>query len=65
MHIEEILLSMGSGEVQQDAAIQAFVAGVTDGTISRPQAAAWLAFAFARPFHRGEGALAIAIIPKR
>lgn len=49
MHIEDILTSMRSDEVQSDDAIAAFVAGVTDGTISRPQAAAWLAWAF----HRG------------
>jgi pyrimidine-nucleoside phosphorylase len=49
VHIEDILTSMRSDEVQSDDAIAAFVAGVTDGTISRPQAAAWLAWAF----HRG------------
>lgn len=48
MHIEDILLSMGAGEVQSDTAIQAFVRGVVHEEISRPQAAAWLAFAFAR-----------------
>ena len=48
MHIEDILLSMGAGEVQSDEAVQAFVDGVVDGSVSRPQAAAWLAFAFAR-----------------
>lgn len=46
--IDRILLSMGAGEVQPPDYIRAFVAGVTDGTVSRPQAAAWLAWAFQR-----------------
>jgi len=48
MHVEEILRSMRAGEPQSAEAISAFVAGVVDQTISRPQAAAWLAWAFAR-----------------
>lgn len=48
MHIEDILLSMRSFRVQSPEAIQAFIDGVVNGTVSRPQAAAWLAWAFAR-----------------
>jgi pyrimidine-nucleoside phosphorylase len=48
LFVEDLLVGMRSGVPQSDAAIEAFVAGVTDGTISRPQAAAWLAWAFAR-----------------
>lgn len=47
-HIEEILLSMRAGEVQSDEAIWTFVRGVVEGSVSRPQAAAWLAWAFGR-----------------
>jgi len=54
VHIEEILLSMGAGREQSDADIQAFVSGVLDGSVSRPQAAAWLAFAFARTLSNTE-----------
>ncbi len=46
--IDEILSSMRAGRVQSAEAIEAFVRGVTDGSISRPQAAAWLAWAFTR-----------------
>ena len=48
MHIDDILASMRDGETQSDAAIAAFVSGVVDGTVSRPQAAAWLAWAYQR-----------------
>ena len=48
MHIDDILASMRDGEPQSNEAIAAFVRGVTDGTVSRPQAAAWLAWAFVR-----------------
>ncbi len=48
MHADEILYSMREGHEQSDAAIAAFVRGVTTGDISRPQAAAWLAYAFQR-----------------
>ncbi len=46
--VEDLLIGMRSGTPQPDERIEAFVQGVTDGTISRPQAAAWLAWAFAR-----------------
>jgi pyrimidine-nucleoside phosphorylase len=46
--IEDLLGSMRAFEVQDEAAIAAFVAGVVSGEVSRPQAAAWLAWAFAR-----------------
>ena len=46
--IEEMLVSMGGQTPQSDTAIRQFVDGVTNGTVTDPQAAAWLAFAFAR-----------------
>ena len=39
---------MRSGAEQSPSAIAAFVSGVCDGSVSRPQAAAWLAYAFQR-----------------
>jgi pyrimidine-nucleoside phosphorylase len=48
LHVEDLLIGMRSMSPQPEAAIAAFVRGVTDGSISRPQAAAWLAWAFAR-----------------
>ena len=54
MSIDDLLFSMRAGEVQGPEAIQAFVRGVADGTVSRPQAAAWLAWAFARGLTRDE-----------
>src|SRR5687767_1455565 len=48
MHVEDILVGMRSGRPQPPEAIEAFVTGVVRGSISRPQAAAWLAWAFAR-----------------
>ena len=42
VHIEDILIGMRSGEPRGDSEIEAFVAGVVDGSVSRPQAAAWL-----------------------
>ncbi|MDP2315449.1 MAG: thymidine phosphorylase [Pseudomonadota bacterium] len=46
--IDDILRAKRAGERLDDAAIHQFVAGVLDGSVSRPQAAAWLAFAFVR-----------------
>lgn len=48
MHVDELLVGMRSGEPQPDERIAAFVAGVVEGSISRPQAAAWLAWAYQR-----------------
>ncbi len=48
MPVEDLLASMRSGRPQSDDDISAFVRGVVDGSISRPQAAAWLAWAFQR-----------------
>lgn len=48
MHIDDLLYSMRTGIPQSDAAITAFVEGVVDGSVSRPQAAAWLAWAYQR-----------------
>ncbi len=46
--IDEILRDKRDGRSLSAAAIAAFVAGVLDGSVSRAQAAAWLAFAFTR-----------------
>lgn len=46
--VEDLLSSMRDGNVQSEAAIRNFVDGVVSEAISRPQAAAWLAWAFAR-----------------
>ena len=46
--IDEILRAKRAGGTLSDAQIEAFVAGVVDGSVSRPQAAAWLAFVFTR-----------------
>ncbi len=48
MNADDLLYAMRSGDEQPDEAIAAFVTGVSDGSISRPQAAAWLAWAFER-----------------
>ena len=48
MNVDDLLYSMRSGAEQSDDAIAEFVAGVSSGAISRPQAAAWLAWAFQR-----------------
>lgn len=52
--IELILEQMSRGDAQSDDAIGWFVEGVTSGVVSRPQAAAWLAFAYARTLSSGE-----------
>jgi pyrimidine-nucleoside phosphorylase len=55
MHlVEDLLAAMRDGTPQSDEAVQAFIAGVTNGTITRPQAAAWLAWAYARGLTRRE-----------
>lgn len=46
--IEAMLAEMSAGTPQSAEAVGAFVEGVVAGTVSRPQAAAWLAWAFAR-----------------
>ena len=48
MDIDALLSGMRDGEEQSTEAIEAFVHGVTHEAITRPQAAAWLAWAFAR-----------------
>jgi pyrimidine-nucleoside phosphorylase/thymidine phosphorylase len=45
---DELLYAMRSGSEQPADAIEAFVRGVVDGSLSRPQAAAWLAWAYSR-----------------
>ena len=52
--IEEMLIRMGKQTPQSDVDIQQFVQGVTNGSISDPQIAAWLAFAFARTLSMSE-----------
>ena len=54
MTSDQLLVAMRSGEPQPPEHIEAFVAGVVDGSISRPQAAAWLAWAFQRGLTDGE-----------
>lgn len=54
MLIDDMLRAMRDGQPQSDEAIEAFVQGVTSGEISRPQAAAWLAWAYARTLTEGE-----------
>jgi len=54
IHIDDILYSMRRGEPQSVEAIESFVGGVVDGSVSRPQAAAWLAWAFQRGLDDGE-----------
>ena len=54
MHIDDILASMRDGHTQSDVAIEAFVRGVVDTSISRPQIAAWLAFAYTRTLSSAE-----------
>jgi pyrimidine-nucleoside phosphorylase len=44
--IDEILRAKRAGRALSDGEIRAFIGGVLDGTVSRPQAAAWLAFSF-------------------
>jgi thymidine phosphorylase len=46
--IGDFLARKRDGGVHSAAEIAAFVAGVVDGSVSRPQAAAWLGFAFVR-----------------
>lgn len=55
--IDRILLSMRAGEEQSPEAIRAFVRGVTDGSVSRPQAAVWLGWAFQRRLTAAETAV--------
>lgn len=52
--IDDILRRKRAGEALDDAAIESFVAGVLDGSVSRPQAAAWLAFSFVRGLNDAE-----------
>ena len=53
-YIEDLLMGMRSGQPQSEERIEAFVRGVSSGVVSRPQAAAWLAWAFARGLTRAE-----------
>jgi pyrimidine-nucleoside phosphorylase len=48
MHVDDLLVAMRAGVEQPPERIEAFVRGVVDGSVSRPQAAAWLAWAFQR-----------------
>lgn len=54
MQINDLLASMRDGDEQSDAAITAFINGVVDGSVSRPQAAAWLAWAYSRTLTAAE-----------
>ncbi|MFN7144673.1 MAG: thymidine phosphorylase, partial [Myxococcota bacterium] len=46
--IDDILREKRAGKSLSAAQIRAFVDGVLDGSVSRPQAAAWLAFSYVR-----------------
>ncbi len=46
--VDELLRAMRTGAPQPDDHVEAFVRGVVDGSVSRPQAAAWLAWAYTR-----------------
>lgn len=48
MAVDELLRDMRDGVEQSPEAIAAFVSGVVDGSITRAQAAAWIAWAYAR-----------------
>ncbi len=52
--IDDILRAKRAGQRLTDAQIQGFVSGVVDGSVSRPQAAAWLAFSFVNGLDDGE-----------
>lgn len=52
--IVDILRTKRAGGALTDAQIRAFVDGVVSGDVSRPQAAAWLAFCFARGLNDDE-----------
>ncbi|TVQ89290.1 MAG: thymidine phosphorylase [Deltaproteobacteria bacterium] len=54
MHIHDILRSMRDGEEQSPEAIRSFVDGLSTGEVSRPQAAAWLAWAYQRTLNHDE-----------
>jgi pyrimidine-nucleoside phosphorylase len=51
---DELLYAMRTGAPQPEQNIRAFVRGVADGTVSRPQAAAWLAWAYQRGLGEAE-----------
>lgn len=48
MNPHDLLHSMRADEVQSDEAIEAFVTGIVDGTVSRPQAASWITHVYRR-----------------
>jgi pyrimidine-nucleoside phosphorylase len=52
--IDRVLAKKRDGQRLEDDEIASFVAGVVDGTVSRPQAAAWLMAAFIRGLDDGE-----------
>lgn len=52
--IQDWLQARRAGEEQTEEALRGFVAGVVDGTVTRAQAAAWLAFVFCRDMRPAE-----------
>lgn len=48
MNPHDLLYSMRADEIQSPEAIEAFVKGVVDETVSRPQAAAWITHVYRR-----------------
>lgn len=55
--IDRILESMREGQEQSPEALRFFVRGVAEGSVSRPQAAAWLAWAYQRRLTPAETAV--------
>jgi pyrimidine-nucleoside phosphorylase len=51
---DELLYAMRTGSEQPEENIRAFVRGIVDGSVSRPQAAAWLAWAYQRGLGEAE-----------
>ena len=52
--IKDWLEARRASKTQSDAEIQGFVDGVLSGEVTRPQAAAWLAFVFLNGMSRSE-----------
>ncbi|MBX2796297.1 MAG: thymidine phosphorylase [Myxococcales bacterium] len=53
-NVQDVLEAMAAGRALTDQQVAAFVDGVVDGSVSRPQVAAWLAFAHARGLSASE-----------
>lgn len=56
MLIDQFLEARRDGQIHDSGQIRAFIDGVLDGSVTRAQTAAWLAFSFLRPLSRDETA---------